>query len=43
MLAFDFVFWGLIGLYFDQVVPREYGANKPWYFPFKMLVSSNKT
>lgn len=33
MLVLDFVIWGLIGLYFDQVAPRQFGASKKWNFP----------
>ena len=32
MLVFDLVFWGLIGLYLDQVVPSDFGVAKPWNF-----------
>lgn len=41
MLTFDFVLWGMIGLYFDQVAPREYGAPKKWYFPLQLLSRKN--
>jgi len=33
MLAFDFVLWAVIGMYCDQVAPREIGVAKPWNFP----------
>jgi hypothetical protein len=28
----DFIFWALIGLYLDQVIPSQFGVAKPWYF-----------
>ena len=32
MMMFDVVFWGLLGMYLDQVVPSDYGVAKPWNF-----------
>jgi hypothetical protein len=32
----------MIGLYFDQVAPRQYGSAKKWYFPVNQLFSSKK-
>jgi len=32
MLLFDCIFWGLLGLYLDQVVPSQFGIAKPWNF-----------
>lgn len=34
MLAIDLVLWGMIGLYFDQIAPRQIGTAKRWDFPF---------
>eukprot|EP00347_Sterkiella_histriomuscorum_P002219 403369012 len=31
-LAFDCVFYLLIGLYLDQVIPSQYGVARKWYF-----------
>lgn len=31
-LAFDAVFYILLGLYLDQVLPSDYGVPKPWNF-----------
>ena len=39
MLAFDFVLWGLIGLYFDQIAPKQFGASKSWAFPLEFCFS----
>ncbi|GMF13566.1 unnamed protein product [Phytophthora lilii] len=33
MFAFDTVLYTLIGLYFDKVMPKEYGTTLKWYFP----------
>ncbi|KUF88199.1 ABC transporter A family member 1 [Phytophthora nicotianae] len=33
MFAFDTVLYTLIGLYFDKVMPKEYGTSLKWYFP----------
>ncbi|OWZ10303.1 ABC transporter [Phytophthora megakarya] len=33
MFAFDTVLYTIIGLYFDKVMPKEYGTTLPWYFP----------
>ena len=33
MLATDTILLALIGIYLDQVVPREIGLSKPWNFP----------
>ena len=41
MLAFDFVFWGLIALYFDQIAPKQFGASKKWNFPCSRLLGGN--
>ena len=32
MLLFDLVLWVSAGLYFDQVVPSDFGVAKPWNF-----------
>jgi hypothetical protein len=32
MLALDAILFALIGMYLDQVVPREIGLSKPWNF-----------
>lgn len=32
MMAFNVVFWMLLGFYLDQVVPSQYGIAKPWNF-----------
>jgi hypothetical protein len=36
MLTFDFFLWSFIGLYFDQVAPRDFGIAKQWNFPIKL-------
>ncbi|RLN05884.1 hypothetical protein BBO99_00009838, partial [Phytophthora kernoviae] len=33
MFAFDTVFYTIIGLYFEKVMPKEYGTTLKWYFP----------
>ncbi|KAF1782645.1 P-loop containing nucleoside triphosphate hydrolase [Phytophthora cactorum] len=33
MFAFDTVLYTLTGLYFDKVMPKEYGTSLKWYFP----------
>ena len=32
MMLFDLVFYALLGMYLDQVVPSQYGVAKPWNF-----------
>jgi len=32
MLFFMSIFYTALGLYFDQVVPMEFGVAKPWNF-----------
>ena len=32
MLLIDIVFWTILGLYCDQVVPSQFGVSKPWNF-----------
>jgi hypothetical protein len=34
MLSIDFIIWGLVGLYFDQIAPRQFGTPKRWNFPY---------
>ncbi|OWZ23129.1 ABC transporter [Phytophthora megakarya] len=33
MLFFDFFLYTILGLYFERVIPREYGTVEKWYFP----------
>ncbi|RLN51788.1 hypothetical protein BBJ29_006977, partial [Phytophthora kernoviae] len=33
MFAFDTVLYTILGLYFDKVMPKEYGTSLKWYFP----------
>ena len=33
-LIFDSLLYYLLGRYFDQVIPKEYGLTQPWYFLF---------
>ncbi len=35
MLMLDFFLYTLLGMYFDQVLPKEFGIVRPWYFPFQ--------
>ncbi|CAL0326631.1 unnamed protein product [Lupinus luteus] len=35
MMIFDTLLYCVIGLYFDKVLPREYGLRYPWTFPFQ--------
>lgn len=32
MMLFNVVFWGLLGMYLDQVVPSQFGVAKPLLF-----------
>ena len=32
-LVIDTVIYGMLALYFDKVIPSEYGTSLPWYFP----------
>ncbi|DBA00014.1 TPA: hypothetical protein N0F65_002017 [Lagenidium giganteum] len=32
MQLLDFVLYVLLGLYFERVIPKEYGVPEPWYF-----------
>jgi ATP-binding cassette subfamily A (ABC1) protein 1 len=34
MMYFDFIWISLLGIYLEQVIPKEFGTAKPWYFPF---------
>jgi ATP-binding cassette subfamily A (ABC1) protein 3 len=31
MLA-NVIFWGILGIYLDQVIPSQFGIAKPWNF-----------
>ena len=33
-MIFDSILYYLLGRYFDQVIPKEYGLTQPWYFLF---------
>lgn len=33
-MVIDGIFYYLLGRYFDQVIPKEYGLSQPWYFLF---------
>ncbi|RLN48979.1 hypothetical protein BBJ28_00019753, partial [Nothophytophthora sp. Chile5] len=33
MFAFDTLLYTVLGLYFDKVLPKEYGTSLKWYFP----------
>ncbi|KAE9098788.1 ABC transporter A family member 1 [Phytophthora fragariae] len=33
MFAFDTVLYTVLGLYFEKVMPKEYGTSLKWYFP----------
>jgi ATP-binding cassette subfamily A (ABC1) protein 3 len=33
-MSIDAVLYILLALYFDKVIPSEYGVSLPWYFPF---------
>lgn len=33
MLFFDLVWYTLLGLYLERVIPKEYGTTEVWYFP----------
>ncbi|KAF1780670.1 P-loop containing nucleoside triphosphate hydrolase [Phytophthora cactorum] len=35
MLFFDVFLYTLAGLYFERVIPREYGTVEKWYFPLQ--------
>lgn len=32
ILVANALLWGFLGLYFDQIIPSQYGVAKPWYF-----------
>lgn len=32
ILLANTLLWGFLGIYFDQVIPSQYGVAKPWYF-----------
>jgi len=32
MMFANVVFWGVLGMYLDQVVPSQFGIAKPWNF-----------
>ncbi|KAG7378543.1 hypothetical protein PHYPSEUDO_009936 [Phytophthora pseudosyringae] len=33
--AFDTILYTLLGLYFEKVIPKEYGMPEKWYFPLR--------
>ncbi|KAJ3294611.1 ATP-binding cassette sub- A member 5 [Rhizoclosmatium sp. JEL0117] len=37
VLGLDCLLYMAIALYFDQVVPQEYGVPRPWWFPLKYI------
>ena len=43
MLMIDFVLWSLVGLYFDQTAPRQFGTSKPWTFPLTYFFRSRSS
>ena len=34
MFIFDFIWYLLLALYLDRVIPSEFGTTEKWYFPF---------
>ncbi|CEG41294.1 atp-binding cassette superfamily [Plasmopara halstedii] len=34
MFVIDTILYTLLGLYFEKVIPKEYGTTLKWYFPF---------
>jgi hypothetical protein len=38
----DVVFWGVLGIYLDQVIPSDFGVSKPWNFCCKRTRSGPK-
>jgi len=34
LLTLDFFFFTILAMYLDQVLPNEFGVNRPFYFPF---------
>ena len=38
MLLFDSVLYTVMGWYLEQVLPKEFGVTKPWYFPVEALI-----
>ena len=37
MLIFDILIYLFLGYYFQNVLPKDYGVRKPWYFIFKKI------
>jgi len=33
MLIFDAILYTIVGIYLEQVLPKEFGVRLPWYFP----------
>lgn len=33
MFVFDTILYTILGLYFEKVMPKEYGTSLKWYFP----------
>lgn len=33
-MVIDGIIYYLLGRYFDQVIPKDYGLSQPWYFLF---------
>ncbi|ETV67436.1 hypothetical protein H257_16318 [Aphanomyces astaci] len=42
MLAVDVVLYTLLGMYFELVVPKEYGVPLPWHFPCTFWMKSRQ-
>ena len=42
MMILDTLLYCAIGLYFDKVLPREYGLQYPWNFIFEKKISEER-
>jgi len=36
MLILDTLLYTLLTIYFENVIPSEFGIRKPWYYPFQV-------
>ncbi len=41
MLIFDFIFFLILGVYFNNVLPSEFGQRKPFYYPLVFCCSKS--
>ncbi len=38
----DFILYTLLGMYFERVIPKEYGTTEKWYSLYHQVIGENK-